>query len=205
MEEKYYFEDDRKVIPDKRNGISKEEAMNAVQVLLEWAGDDPEREGLKETPHRVIKSYLEFFKGYDVDPIAILKKTFSEVDGYQDMVVLKDIRLESYCEHHMVPFIGTCHIAYMPDKRVVGISKLARVMEAFAKRLQIQEVLTQQIANTIQDVLKPKGVAVLIEAKHFCIATRGIHKSDVSMVTSSMLGCFENISMQDQFFRRIGK
>jgi GTP cyclohydrolase IA len=169
---------------------SRQEAEAAVRTLLLWAGDDPTREGLLGTPERVVRSYGEFFAGYAVDPVALLERTFEETDGYDEIVLLRDIRLESYCEHHMVPIIGRAHVAYLPHRRVVGISKLARVVEAYGKRLQIQEKLTSQIANTINDVLQPKGVAVVIEAEHQCMSTRGIHKSGVSMVTSRMLGAF---------------
>jgi GTP cyclohydrolase I len=169
---------------------SREEAEAAVRTLLLWAGDDPNREGLVDTPARVARAYEEFFAGYDTDPVEMLARSFEETDGYDEMVVLRDIRLESHCEHHMVPIIGKAHIAYLPNGRVVGISKLARVIEAYAKRLQIQEKLTAQVANTIESVLKPKGVAVVIEAAHQCMTTRGIHKPGVSMVTSRMLGEF---------------
>ncbi len=169
---------------------SREEAEAAVRTLLLWAGDDPEREGLLDTPGRVVRSYEEFFEGYTVDPVALLERTFEETDGYDEIVLLRDIRLESYCEHHMVPIVGRVHVAYLPHRRVVGISKLARVVEAYGKRLQIQEKLTSQIANTINDVLQPRGVAVVIEAEHQCMSTRGVHKAGVSMVTSKMLGAF---------------
>jgi len=171
---------------------TREEAEAAVRTLLLWAGDDPDREGLVDTPARVVRAYEEFFSGYSVDPVEILARSFEETDGYDEMVVLRDIRFESHCEHHMVPIIGKAHIAYLPAGRVVGISKLARVLEAYAKRLQIQEKLTAQVANVINDVLKPKGVAVVIEAAHQCMTTRGIHKPGVSMVTSRMLGAFRD-------------
>jgi GTP cyclohydrolase I len=171
---------------------SREEAEAAVRVLLRWTGDDPDREGLRETPARVVRAYEEFFAGYAEDPVELLTRSFEETEGYDEMVVLRDIRLESYCEHHMVPIIGRAHVAYLPDGRVVGISKLARVVDAYAKRLQIQEKLTAQIANTIQDVLQPKGVAVMIEAAHQCMTTRGVHKHGVAMVTSRMLGAFRD-------------
>jgi GTP cyclohydrolase IA len=169
---------------------SREEAEAAVRVLLRWACDDPEREGLRDTPKRVAEAYEEFFAGYAVDPVELLARSFEETDGYDEMVVLRDIRFESHCEHHIAPIIGRAHIAYLPDKRVVGISKLARVLEAFSKRLQIQERLTAQVANSIQDVLKPKGVAVVIDATHQCMTTRGVHRPGVTMVTSHMLGAF---------------
>jgi GTP cyclohydrolase I len=171
---------------------SREEAEAAIRTLLRWAGDDPNREGLVDTPVRVARAYEEFFAGYEVDPVALLERTFEETDGYDEIVLLRDIRLESHCEHHMVPIIGRAHVAYLPHRRVVGISKLARVVEAYAKRLQIQEKLTAQIANTIQEVLQPKGVAVIIEAAHQCMTTRGIHKPGVTMVTSRMLGTFRD-------------
>jgi GTP cyclohydrolase I len=171
---------------------SREEAEAAVRTLLRWAGDDPTREGLVDTPARVARAYEEFFAGYDVDPVALLERTFEETDGYDEIVLLRDIRLESHCEHHMVPIIGRVHVAYLPHHRVVGISKLARVVDAYARRLQIQEKLTAQIANTIQQVLEPRGVAVVIEAAHQCMTTRGVHKPDVTMVTSRMLGAFRD-------------
>lgn len=176
------------IAPDRRP--SREEAEAAVRTLLRWTGDDPTREGLIDTPSRVVRSYEEFFEGYTIDPVNLLERTFEETDGYDEIVLLRDIRLESHCEHHMVPIIGRCHVAYLPHRRVVGISKLARVVEAYAKRLQIQEKLTAQIANTIQDILQPKGVAVVIEAAHQCMTTRGVHKPGVTMVTSRMLGAF---------------
>jgi len=171
---------------------TKEEAMEAVKTLIKWAGDQPDREGLRDTPKRVVNSYAELFSGYNQDPEELLARTFEETDGYDEMIVLRDIRLESYCEHHMVPIIGKAHIAYLPEKRVVGISKLARLLDAYAKRLQIQEKLTTQIANTIDKVLEPKGVAVVIEATHQCMSTRGVHKSGVVMQTSHMIGAFRN-------------
>ncbi|MES2711608.1 MAG: GTP cyclohydrolase I FolE [Pseudomonadota bacterium] len=171
---------------------SREEAEAAVRTLLRWSGDNPAREGLIDTPARVVRSYEEFFDGYETDPVELLARSFEETDGYDEMVVLRDIRLESHCEHHMVPIIGKAHIAYLPAGRVVGISKLARVLEVYAKRLQIQEKLTAQVANTINDVLKPKGVAVVIEAAHQCMTTRGVHKPGVTMVTSRMLGAFRD-------------
>ena len=169
---------------------SLQDAEKAVRVLIRWAGDDPSREGLIDTPARVARSYREFFAGYQVNPREILARTFSEVDGYDEMVVLKDIRFESYCEHHMVPIIGRAHVAYLPEHRVVGISKLARLVDAFAKRLQIQEKMTVQIADALNEVLEPKGVGVILEAAHQCMSTRGVHKSDAAMVTSRMLGSF---------------
>ena len=169
---------------------TQEEAESAVRTLLRLAGEDPGREGLRDTPKRVVNAYKELFGGYAVDPVALLQRTFEEVEGYDEMVLLRDIRLESYCEHHMVPIIGRAHVAYLPRTRVVGISKLVRVVDAFSKRLQIQERLTVQIADTIDHVLQPLGVAVVIEAGHQCMSTRGVHKPGVSMVTSRMLGAF---------------
>ena len=171
---------------------SEDEAMEAVKTLIKWAGDNPQREGLQETPGRVVKSYKDFFSGYTLDPREILTKKFKEVDGYDEIIILKDIRLESHCEHHMVPFVGIAHVGYLPKKKIVGLSKLARLVEIFAKRLQIQEKLTAQIANSIDEVLQPRGVGVIIEASHLCVATRGIHKPDSKMVTSRMLGSFRD-------------
>ncbi len=173
-----------------RERPSRAEAEQAVRTLLLWAGDDPDREGLLDTPKRVAKAYEEFFAGYRDDPVEYLQRTFEETAGYDEMVLLRDIRIESFCEHHMAPIIGKLHIGYLPDKRVVGISKLARVADSYAKRLQIQEKLTAQIANCVEDVLRPLGVAVVIEAQHQCMTTRGVHKTGVRMVTSRMLGEF---------------
>jgi GTP cyclohydrolase I len=184
---------------------SREEAEDAVRTLLRWAGDDPSREGLLDTPGRVVRAYEEWFKGYGMDPVADLQRTFQEVAGYDEMVVLRDIRFESYCEHHMAPIIGKAHVGYIPTDRVVGISKLARTVENFAKRLQVQEKMTAQIASAIQDVLKPIGVAVVVEAEHQCMTTRGIHKHGVSMVTSTMLGIFrEDPKTRKEFLDIIG-
>ena len=169
---------------------SMQEAEEAVRVLIRWAGDNPAREGLLDTPARVVRSYKEFFAGYQADPRELLMRTFSEVEGYDEMIVLKNIRFESYCEHHMVPIIGRAHVAYLPEHRVVGISKLARLVDAFARRLQIQEKMTVQIADTLKEVLQPKGVAVMLEAAHQCMSTRGVHKAGTEMVTSRMLGAF---------------
>jgi len=169
---------------------TKEQAEEAVRTLIRWAGDNPDREGLLGTPDRVTRSYGEFFAGYKENPAEYLARTFEEVEGYDEMIILKGIRLESYCEHHMVPITGVAHVAYMPDSRVVGISKLVRVVDAFSKRLQIQEKMTQQIADTINQALQPKGVAVVIESSHQCMTTRGVHKDGVTMITSSMLGIF---------------
>jgi GTP cyclohydrolase I len=184
---------------------SRDEAQRAVETLIRWAGDDPLREGLAGTPERVVKSFEEFFEGYAIDPLDLLERTFEEVGGYDEMVLLRDIRFESHCEHHMAPIIGRAHVAYMPDNRVVGISKLARVVEAYARRLQIQEKMTAQIANTINEVLNPKGVAVVIEATHHCMTTRGVHKPGTSMVTSRMLGMFRtNASTRREFLSLVG-
>jgi GTP cyclohydrolase I len=184
---------------------SRQEAEEAVRTLIRWAGDDPVREGLRETPRRVVKAYEEFFAGYQVDAEDILRRTFSETNGYDEMVVLRDIRFESHCEHHIAPIIGKAHIAYMPDRRVIGISKLARLVEVFSKRLQIQEKMTAQIATTIHDVLQPKGVAVVVEGAHQCMTTRGIHKPGVTMVTSTMLGIFrDNAATRREFLAMIG-
>ena len=169
---------------------SREEAEAAIRTLLRWAGDDPTREGLLDTPARVVRAYEEWFAGYGTDPVSLLERTFEEVEGYDEIVLLRDIRFESMCEHHMAPIIGRAHVAYLPHRRVVGISKLARVVEAYARRLQIQEKMTAQIANTINDVLQPRGTAVIIEAGHQCMTTRGVHKTGVTMVTSRMLGAF---------------
>ena len=177
---------------------SREEAEAAVRVLLRWAGDDPTREGLLDTPRRVVDAYTEWFSGYSVDPEAFLERTFSETEGYDEMVVLTDIRFESHCEHHVAPIIGRAHVAYLPDRRVVGISKLARLIEVYSRRLQIQEKMTAQIANALDRVLQPKGAAVIVEATHHCMTTRGVHKPGVTMVTSRMLGAFRN----DQATRR---
>jgi GTP cyclohydrolase IA len=197
-------------MPDDKPGNTmpapdRAQAEDAVRTLLRWAGDDPTREGLVDTPARVARAFEEFFAGYREDPLAYLERTFEEVEGYDEMVVLRDIRLESYCEHHLAPILGKIHIGYLPQNRVVGISKLARVAEAYAKRLQIQEKLTAQIANCINDVLRPKGVAVVIEAEHQCMTTRGVHKPGVVMVTSRMLGAFrESSDTRREFLSFIG-
>src|SRR5579863_10673117 len=184
---------------------TRKEAEKAVQTLLRWAGDDPAREGLAETPHRVVKAYQDWFSGYDQDPEEYLTRTFEEIEGYDDMVILKDIRFESHCEHHLAPIIGRAHVGYLPTHRVVGISKLARVVEAFARRLQVQEKMNAQIATCIQKVLEPRGVAVVIEAAHQCMTTRGVHKTGVSMVTSSMIGAFrDNSDTRREFLNMIG-
>jgi GTP cyclohydrolase I len=184
---------------------TREEAEEAVRTMLRWAGDDPEREGLLDTPARVVRAYEEFFAGYREDPNQYLERTFEEVAGYDEMVVLRDIPFESHCEHHLAPIIGKAHVAYLPTNRVVGISKLARVVNAFAKRLQVQEKMTAQIAECINSALKPDGVAVVIEAAHHCMTTRGVHKHGVSMVTSTLLGAFrENPNTRAEFMAMIG-
>ena len=190
---------------DGRRRPSQAEAESAVRTLIKWAGDDPDREGLIGTPERVVRAYEEFFAGYNEDPVALLAKTFEDAVVYDEMIVMRDIRLESHCEHHIVPILGKAHIGYMPAGRVVGISKLARLVEVFAKRMQIQETLTAQIADTIQDVLKPRGVGVIIEAAHQCMTTRGIRKPGVSMVTSRMLGSFrDDLETRREFIATIG-
>jgi GTP cyclohydrolase I len=184
---------------------SRKEVEAAVRTLIEWAGDDPSREGLRGTPDRVARAFEEFFSGYDTDPVELLHRTFDEINGYDEMVVLRDIRFESHCEHHLAPIIGKAHVAYLPRSRVVGISKLARLVEVYAKRLQIQEKMTAQIANTLNEVLQPKGVAVVIEAAHQCMTTRGVHKPGVTMVTSSMIGAFrEDQATRREFLAMIG-
>jgi GTP cyclohydrolase I len=183
---------------------SKEEALAAVKTLISWAGDDPTREGLVETPDRVIRAYREFFAGYEEDPEQVLAKTFEEVEGYDDAVIVRNIRVESHCEHHMVPILGVAHVGYIPNKRVVGISKLARIVDIFGKRLQTQETMTAQIADTIDRVLEPKGVAVVIDAGHQCMSTRGIHKTESSTITSRMLGIFrEKPETREEFMHLI--
>ena len=185
---------------------SSEQARAAVRTLLAYAGDDPSREGLLDTPDRVVRSYDEFFGGYLEDPVAILERTFSETDGYDEIVLLRNIGFVSHCEHHMAPIIGHAHVAYLPKTRVVGISKLARVVEAYARRLQIQEKMTAQIANIINEVLEPRGVAVVIEASHQCMSTRGVNKTGVDMVTSRMLGAFrDDPATRQEFLSMIGK
>ena len=183
---------------------SRKQAESAIETLLLWAGEDPRREGLVDTPKRVAAAYEDWFKGYKQDPVRYLKRTFEEVEGYDEMIVLRDISFESHCEHHMAPIIGCAHVGYLPNNKVVGISKLARVVEAFARRFQVQEKMTAQIANCIWDVLNPKGVGVVIEASHQCMTTRGIHKNDVSMVTSQMLGLFrKDARTRAEFLRMI--
>jgi GTP cyclohydrolase I len=175
-----------------RNRVSRRAAEAAVRTLLRWAGDDPRREGLRDTPQRVVDAYRDWYSGYDSDPAAYLRRTFEQVGGYDELIVLRDITFESHCEHHMAPIIGRVHVGYLPDSKVVGISKLARVVEGYARRLQVQEKLTAQIANCITEVLKPRGVGVVVSAVHECMTTRGVHKRDVSMVTSRMTGIFRS-------------
>ena len=188
----------------KKDKVTRDQAESAVRTLIQWAGDDPDREGLIETPKRVVNAYNEFFAGYDIEPKDALSKVFEEVEGYDEMVIVKNIRVESHCEHHIVPILGWAHVGYLPNKRIVGISKLARVVDIFGKRLQTQEVMTAQIANVINEVLEPKGVAVVMDAKHQCMTTRGIHKTESSTVTSSMLGAFrENPQTREEFMNMI--
>ncbi|MGN6706605.1 MAG: GTP cyclohydrolase I FolE [Rhodanobacter sp.] len=185
--------------------VSQQQAEDAVRTLLRWAGDDPTREGLLDTPKRVTKAYRDWFSGYESDPAEFLRRTFEEVAGYDQMVVLRDIQFESHCEHHLAPIIGRAHVGYMPTNRVVGISKLARVVDGFARRLQVQEKLTAQIAQCIQETLQPSGVAVVIDASHQCMTTRGVHKRGVSMVTSQMLGSFrDDVRTRNEFLQFIG-
>jgi GTP cyclohydrolase I len=192
---------DRAKNPDADNGKPRRaEVEAAVRTLIRWTGDDPGRDGLHETPSRVARAFEEFFVGYAQDPVEILPKTFEEIEGYDEMIVLRAIRFESHCEHHMAPIVGKAWVAYIPNGRVVGISKLARVVETYAKRLQIQEKMTAQIANTINDVLKPQGVGVIIKATHHCMTTRGIHKPDTDLVTSRMLGVFRDNPITRQEF-----
>jgi len=199
----------KKNIAKKRSTIkkpSRKDVEKAVETLLLWAGEDPQREGLVDTPKRVATAYEDWFRGYKEDPVLFLKRTFEEVDGYDEMVILRDIQFESHCEHHMAPIIGQAHVGYLPRNKVVGISKLARVVESFARRFQVQEKMTAQIAHCINDVLNPKGVAVVIEASHQCMTTRGIHKTGVSMVTSQMLGTFrKDARTRAEFLQMIAK
>jgi GTP cyclohydrolase IA len=184
---------------------SRAEAQEAIRTLLRWAGDDPAREGLIDTPTRVAAAFEEWFSGYGEDPMVYLGRTFEEIDGYDEMVVLRDIRFESHCEHHLAPIIGRAHVGYLPEKKIVGISKLARVVDTYARRLQVQERMNAQVANCIQQVLEPKGVAVVIEATHQCMTTRGVHKPGVSMVTSTMLGAFrDDARTRREFLTMIG-
>jgi len=185
---------------------SRTEAEAAVRTLIRWAGDDPTREGLIDTPNRVVRAWEDFFAGYEQDPIDVLSRTFEEVDGYDEIVLMRDIRVESHCEHHIVPIIGKAHVAYLPNHRVVGISKLARVVEIYSKRMQVQETMTAQVANAIEKVLEPRGVAVYIEAQHQCMTTRGVHMPGVDTVTTSMRGAFRTDPiLRQEFFTLIGK
>jgi GTP cyclohydrolase IA len=192
--------------PAPRRKPSRDQAERAVRTLIEWIGEDPDREGLKDTPKRVVKAYEELFGGYTLNPAEILERTFEEIEEYDEIVLLRGIRVESFCEHHMLPIIGEASVAYFPTDRVVGISKLARVIDAFSKRMQIQERLTAQIAGAINDVLKPRGVAVVIESEHECMSTRGVHKPGVGMITTRMLGCFkDDENRRREFFQLIGR
>ncbi len=185
---------------------TREAALQAVRTLIAWAGDDPNREGLKDTPKRVIEAYAEWFRGYDQDPMSILSRTFEDVSGYDDMVILREIDVESHCEHHIAPFLGKAYVAYLPTDKVVGISKLAKVVEAYAKRLQTQETMTAQIACAIDEALKPRGTAVMIDAVHQCMSTRGVHHPDVSTITTQFTGEFKtNPALQDRFLKLIGR
>ena len=197
---------DENQIISKKNEISDEEAEKAIKTIIQWLGEDPKREGLLSTPKRVIKAYKEYFQGYKQDPNKYLSKTFTEVDGYDDMVVEKNISLQSHCEHHMAPIMGVAHVAYIPSNKVVGLSKLARVIEVFSKRLQTQERLTMQIAKTIMNVLQPRGVAVTIDAAHQCMTNRGIKKENATTVTNYFLGAFkDDLSFQNRYLRYIHK
>jgi len=188
-----------------RRRVSRQAAMSAVRTLLRWAGEEPRREGLRDTPQRVVDAYRDWFSGYDIDPAAYLRRTFEEVGGYDELIVLRDISFESHCEHHMAPIIGRVHIGYLPADKVVGISKLARVVDGYARRLQVQEKLTAQIADCITEVLKPRGVGVVVDAVHQCMTTRGVHKRGVSMVTSRMTGVFRSDARtRAEFLRFIG-
>lgn len=185
---------------------SKEEAMDAVRTLIAWAGDNPDREGLKDTPKRVVQAYREWFRGYDMDPAEELSRVFEDVSGYDDMVILREIDIESHCEHHIAPFIGKAYVAYLPTEKVVGISKLVKVVEVFSKRLQTQETMTAQIADAIDEALKPRGTAIMVDAVHQCMTTRGVHHPDVSTITTQFTGEFKtNPSLQDRFLKLIGK
>ena len=193
-------------LQEKNQNISDQEAEEAIEILIRWIGEDPEREGLKSTPKRVVKAYKEYFQGYKEDPAKHLTKTFTEIEDYDDMIIEKDISIRSHCEHHMAPIIGVAHVAYIPSKKVVGLSKLARVVEAFSKRLQTQERLTMQIAKTIMHVLQPRGVAVTIDATHQCMTSRGIKKEKTTTVTNYFLGAFkEDLSFQNRYLRYINK
>jgi GTP cyclohydrolase I len=191
---------------NKKQKISDEKVEEAIKTIIEWIGENPEREGLKSTPKRVVKAYKEYFQGYDLDPAEYLTKTFTEVEGYDDMIIEKDISIRSHCEHHMAPIVGVAHVAYIPSKKVVGLSKLARVVEAFSKRLQTQERLTMQIAKTVMGVLQPRGVAVTINAAHQCMTNRGIKKESTTTITNYFLGAFkDDLSFQNRYLRYINK
>jgi len=193
-------------LQEKNQNISDQKAEEAIQTIIQWIGEDPEREGLKSTPKRVIKAYKEYFQGYTETPEKYLTKTFTEIEGYDDMIIEKDICIRSHCEHHMAPIIGVAHVAYIPSKKVVGLSKLARVVEAFSKRLQTQERLTMQIAKTIMNVLQPRGVAVTIDAIHHCMTNRGVKKEKATTITNYFLGAFkEDLSFQNRYLRYINK
>ena len=193
-------------LQEKNQNISDQKAEEAIKTIIQWIGEDPEREGLKSTPKRVIRAFKEYFQGYKEDPASYLKKTFTEVEGYDDMVIEKNISIRSHCEHHMAPIIGVAHVAYIPSKKVVGLSKLARVVEAFSKRLQTQERLTMQIAKTIMHVLQPRGVAVTIDAIHQCMTSRGIKKEKTTTITNYFLGAFkEDLGFQNRYLRYINK
>ena len=193
-------------LQEKNQNISDQKAEEAIEILIRWIGEDPEREGLKSTPKRVVRAYKEYFQGYKEDPAKHLTKTFTEIEDYDDMIIEKDISIRSHCEHHMAPIIGVAHIAYIPSKKVVGLSKLARVVEAFSKRLQTQERLTMQIAKTIMNVLQPRGVAVTIDAMHQCMTSRGIKKENTTTITNYFLGAFkEDLGFQNRYLRYINK
>ena len=193
-------------LQEKNQNISDQEAEEAIEILIRWIGEDPEREGLKSTPKRVVRAYKEYFQGYKEDPAKHLTRTFTEIEDYDDMIIEKDISIRSHCEHHMAPIIGVAHVAYIPSKKVVGLSKLGRVVEAFSKRLQTQERLTMQIAKTIMHVLQPRGVAVTIDAAHQCMTSRGIKKEKTTTVTNYFLGAFkEDLSFQNRYLRYINK
>ena len=193
-------------LQEKNQNISDQKAEEAIKTIIQWIGEDPEREGLKSTPKRVVRAYREYFQGYKEDPAKYLTKTFTEIEGYDDMIIEKDISIRSHCEHHMAPIIGVAHVAYIPSKKVVGLSKLARVVEAFSKRLQTQERLTMQIAKTIMEVLKPRGVAVTIDAAHQCMTNRGVKKEKTTTITNYFLGAFkDDLSFQNRYLRYINK
>ena len=193
-------------LQEQKRKISDEKIEEAIRTIIQWIGEDPKREGLKSTPKRVVKAFKEYFKGYNEDPAEHLTKTFTEVEGYDDMVIEKNISIQSHCEHHMAPIIGVAHVAYIPLNKVVGLSKLARVVEAFSKRLQTQERLTMQVARTIMDVLQPRGVAVTVDAAHQCMTTRGVKKEKTSTVTNYFLGAFkDDLSFQNRYLRYINK